>query len=81
MNVIKIKDGFIIEAEYGMILRRLSDGQLFGSPLRLGKAYLINGQPLEEPIDELPEHYEEIPIEKDPVDILEQESEKNRRTV
>ncbi len=49
-----------ILAEEGKVLRRISDGQLFGNEIYLGYTYYIAGEKLEEPLLELPEHYEEI---------------------
>lgn len=49
-----------ILAEEGKVLRRISDGQLFGNEIYLGYTYYIAGEKLEEPFLELPEHYEEI---------------------
>lgn len=52
-------------ADEGKVLRRISDGWVAGSEIYLGYAYQIGGNKLEEPLLELPEHYEEIdaPIE------------------
>lgn len=52
-------------AEEGKVLRRISDDWVAGSEIYLGYAYQIGGNKLEEPLLELPEHYEEIdaPIE------------------
>ena len=49
-----------ITAEEGKVLRRISDGQLFGNEIYLGYTYYLSGEKLEEPLLELPEHYEEI---------------------
>lgn len=49
-----------ITAEEGKVLRRISDGQLFGNEIYLGYTYYLAGEKLEEPLLELPEHYEEI---------------------
>ncbi len=54
-----------ITAEEGKVLRRISDGQLFGNEIYLGYTYYLSGEKLEEPLLELPEHYEEI---DDPAD-------------
>ena len=54
-----------ILAEEGKVLRRISDGQLFGNEIYLGYTYYLSGEKLEEPLLELPEHYEEI---DDPAD-------------
>ena len=55
-----LRDVTVIKAEEGKALRRISDGQVFGDEVWLGKTWYLNGQLLSEPIDELPEHYEEI---------------------
>lgn len=49
-----------ITAEVGKVFRRISDGQLFGSEIYLGYTYYLAGEKLEEPLLELPEHFEEI---------------------
>ena len=53
-------DGIKITAEEGMVLRRISDQQLFGTEIYLGFTHYLNGKLLEEPLYELPEHYEEV---------------------
>lgn len=53
-------NGIKITAEEGMVLRRISDKQVFGSELYLGFTYYLNGKLLNEPLYELPEHYEEV---------------------
>lgn len=54
-----------ILAEEGKVLRRISDGQLFGNEIYLGYTYYLAGEELAEPLLELTEHYEEI---DDPAD-------------
>lgn len=49
-----------ITSEEGKVLRRISDSQLFGNEIYLGYTYYLSGEKLEEPLLELPEHYEEI---------------------
>lgn len=49
-----------IIAEDGKMFRRISDGQIFGREIFLGYTYYIGGQPLSDPLFELPEHFEEI---------------------
>lgn len=49
-----------IKASEGKVFRRKSDGAIFGSELTLGYTYYIGGVKLDEPLFELPEHYEEI---------------------
>lgn len=50
----------VITAEEGKVLRRVSDQMIFGEKIYLGYTYYINNVKLEEPLLELPEHYEEI---------------------
>ena len=50
----------IIKASEGKVFRRISDGFIFGNEVSLGYAYYLNGENLEEPLLELPEHFEEI---------------------
>lgn len=50
----------VLKAAAGKVLRRKSDGQTFGTEIYLGYAYYLGGIPLDEPLLELPEHYEEI---------------------
>lgn len=42
------------------IFRRKSDGHLFGEEIFLGYTWYLGGEKLEEPLLELPEHFEEI---------------------
>ena len=57
----------IIKASEGKVFRRISDGFIFGKEISLGYAYYIGGEKLEEPLLELPEHFEEIdePVRED----------------
>lgn len=50
----------IIKASKGKVFRRISDGFIFGNEINLGYTYYIGGKKLEEPLLELPEHFEEI---------------------
>ena len=50
----------IIKASEGKVFRRISDGFIFGNEINLGYAYYLGGKKLEEPLLELPEHFEEI---------------------
>lgn len=52
-------------AEEGKVLRRISDGWIAGTEIYLGYTYYLNGEKLEVPLLELPEHFEEIdaPVE------------------
>jgi len=49
-------------ADEGKILRRKSDDFIAGPELWIGYTYYLHGKKLEEPLLELPEHYEEIDI-------------------
>ena len=49
-----------IKASEGKVFRRISDGFIFGNEVSLGYTYYLNGEKLEEPLLELPEHFEEI---------------------
>jgi len=64
------KKPIILKASEGKILRRISDGELFGYELVLGKTFYLHGEKLETPIDEKPEHYEEIDdvVEQEPLE-------------
>lgn len=64
MKIDKLNNNHIT-AEEGKVLRRISDSQLFGNEIYLGYTYYLAGAKLEEPLLELPEHYEEI---DDPAD-------------
>jgi hypothetical protein len=55
----KLKNN-VIQAKKGKVFRRISDGFVAGDKIYLGKTYYINGKLLPEPLDELPEHYEEV---------------------
>lgn len=64
--VVRVKElTTIITASEGKVLRRLSDGHIAGKEVWLGYThYLFNADgeavKLDEPLLELPEHYEEI---------------------
>lgn len=49
-----------ITASEGKVLQRISDKWQTGKSITLGKSYYMYGQKLDEPFQELPEHYEEI---------------------
>ena len=55
----KIEDN-VITAEEGKVLQRISDEMIFGKELWLGYTYYLGGELLDEPLYELPEHYQEI---------------------
>lgn len=59
MRTDKLNNKHIL-ADEGKVLRRISDGQLFGNEIYLGYTYYLAEEKLEEPLLELPEHYEEI---------------------
>lgn len=68
MKIDKLNNRHIL-ADEGKVLRRISDGRLFGNEIYLGYTYYLSGEKLEEPLLELPEHYEEIddPAEEETV--------------
>ncbi len=47
-------------ADEGKTLKRISDGWMCGDEIYLGYTYYLNGEKLEEPLLELPEHYTEV---------------------
>lgn len=53
-------EGNKITANEGYVLRRISDGFIYGNEVYLGYTYYLNGEKLEEPLLELPEHFEEV---------------------
>lgn len=57
----------VLIADEGKVLRRISDGMIAGDRIVLGYTHYLGGQKLDEPLWELPEHYEEIdaPIEEE----------------
>ena len=55
----------VIEAGDGKVLRRISDGLIVGSEIYLGYTYYLGGERLEEPLFEIPEHYEETDMPED----------------
>lgn len=50
----------LITAKEGFILRRISDKLEMGTKIYLGYTHYLHGKKLDEPLLELPEHYEEI---------------------
>ena len=50
----------IITASEGKIFRRISDQVIFSNEIDLGYTYFLRGKKLDEPLLELPEHFEEI---------------------
>ena len=71
MKTAIINEITVITAEDGMMLRRKSDGLVMGKQVYLGYTHYLNGEVLEKPMLEIPEHYEEIeePIESEEYDI------------
>lgn len=55
-------NGKTITADRGKCLRRISDGKLMGHKVTLGYTYYLGGKRLEEPLLELPEHYEDADL-------------------
>lgn len=77
MKIDKNNDNHMI-AEEGKVLRRISDGWVAGNEIYLGYTYYLNGELLEEPLLELPEHYEEVDealIEETPDEAFDTEAE------
>lgn len=58
--IIMTTEGNKITAEPGKVLRRISDGFIYGNEVYLGFTHYLNGELLDEPLLELPEHFEEI---------------------
>ena len=54
-----------IIADPGKVFRRISDRRIFGEEVYLGYTYYLNNEKLQEPFEELPEHFEEIDIPED----------------
>lgn len=59
----------VLKAAEGKVLRRKSDGYIAGEEIYLGYTYYLNGRKLGKPLLELPEHYEEIDIPNDFLEI------------
>ena len=57
----------IIKASKRKVFRRISDSFIFGNEINLGYTHYLGGKKLEEPLLELPEHFEEIdePVRED----------------
>lgn len=55
----------VIKAAEGKVLRRVSDGWIAGKEIYLGYTYYLDGRKLDQPLLELPEHYEEVDIPKE----------------
>ena len=50
----------VITADKGKVFRRISDQTIHSSVVYLGYIYYLHGELLDEPLLELPEHYEQI---------------------
>jgi hypothetical protein len=50
----------IIAASEGKVFRRISDQVIFSNEIDLGYTYYLKNKKLDEPLLELPEHFEEI---------------------
>ena len=61
MEITEVKTT-VLRASEGKVLRRISDQKVFGSELWPGYTYYLGNKKLDEPLLELPEHYEEIDI-------------------
>lgn len=55
----------VIKAAEDKVLRRVSDGWIAGKEIYLGYTYYLGGRKLDQPLLELPEHYEEVDIPKE----------------
>ena len=55
-----ITEGNKITANEGYVLRRISDGIIYGNEVYLGYTHYLGGVLLTEPLLELPEHFEEV---------------------
>ena len=56
-------EGNKITADEGYVLRRISDGFIYGNEVYLGYTQYLGGVLLPEPLLELPEHFEEVEIQ------------------
>lgn len=50
----------IIKAQEGKVFRRIADQVVFSNEIDLGYTFYIENKKLDEPLLELPEHFEEI---------------------
>ena len=73
-------EGNKITASEGYVLRRISDGFIYGNEVYLGYTHYLHGELLDEPLLELPEHFEEVekPIENDSVNNYEEWTESQK---
>lgn len=53
-------ENMTIRAKKGYVFRRISDGYIPGPEITLGYTYYLGGKKLDEPLLELPEHFEEV---------------------
>ena len=59
MKIDELNQNHII-ADEGKVFKRISDGLMFSNEIYLGYTYYIDGVKLEEPLLEVPEHFEEV---------------------
>jgi hypothetical protein len=59
----------VITADEGKVLRRICDGFIFGKEIWLGKAFILGSEKLATPVDEQPEHFEDIPMPEEYINI------------
>lgn len=52
----------VLKSAKDKILRRISDGWIAGQEIYLGYTYYLGSRKLDQPLLELPEHYEEVDI-------------------
>lgn len=60
MTIIDEFGKICIIAKKNKVFRRISDGQIFGHKIYLGKTYHLGGETLDTPLVEIPGHFEEI---------------------
>lgn len=61
-----LRDVTVIVADEGKVLKRISDGTIFGDEVWLGFTHYLGGAKLPEPLLEVPEHYTEVDIPEEP---------------
>lgn len=52
----------VLKSARNKIFRRISDGWIAAQEIYLGYTYYLDSRKLEQPLLELPEHYEEVDI-------------------
>lgn len=55
------QEGNVIYADSGKVFKRKNSNEVYGNEIWLGKSYYIDGVLLDEPHDDVPEDFEEIP--------------------